>query len=71
MPGFSWKWWWENIFNLLDQIETRDVLIFLGALGMFVLIWTEKIHSEHLGSIVAAIAGYAVGRPNIRKGGGE
>ena len=65
------KWWWEQVFRLADQIETRDVLIFLGALGMFVLIWTETIHSEHLGSIVAAIAGYAVGRPNIRKGGGE
>ena len=50
MPDFSWKWWWEKVFILLDQIETRDVLIFLGALGMFILIWTEKIHSEHLGS---------------------
>ncbi|MFA5409432.1 MAG: hypothetical protein WC343_11730 [Bacilli bacterium] len=69
MPDFSWKWWWEKVFVLLDQIETRDVLIFLGALGMFILIWTEKIHSEHLGSIVAAIAGYAVGRPNTRRGG--
>ena len=71
MPGFSWKWWWAKVFVLLDQIETRDVLIFFGALGIFILIWTEKIHSEHLGSIVAAIAGYTVGRPNSRKGGGE
>ena len=68
MPGFSWKWFWSRVF---DEFEARDVLIFLGALGMFVLIWTEKIHSEHLGSIVAAIAGYALGRPNSRKGGGE
>ena len=66
MPGFSWKWFWSRVF---DEFEARDVLIFLGALGMFVLIWTEKIHSEHLGSIVAAIAGYAVGRPNTRRGG--
>lgn len=61
------RWWWENVFRILDQIETRDVLIFLGALGMFILIWTGKIQSEHLGSIVAAIAGYAVGRPNSRR----
>lgn len=67
MPDFK-RWWWENVFKLLDQIETRDVLIFLGALGMFILIWMDKIHSEHLGSIVAGIAGYAVGRPNSGRG---
>lgn len=68
MPGFSWKWWWEKVFA---EFESRDLFVFLGAVGMFVLIWSGKIEGEHFASIVAAIAGYALGRPNSRKGGGE
>lgn len=68
MPDFSWKWFWSCVF---DEFEARDFFVFLGAVAFFLLIWAEKIHSEHLGSIVAAIAGYTLGRPNSRKGGGE
>lgn len=69
MPDFSWKWWWERVFTLLDQIETRDVLILVGSVLFFVLIWAGKIQSEHLASVLAALAGYAAGRPNSRRGG--
>jgi len=33
------------------------------------LIWAGKINGDHLASIIAALAGYAVGRPNSRRGG--
>lgn len=66
MPDFK-RWWWEQVFRLADQIETRDVLVLAGAVGFFVLIWTGRIQSEHLAAVIAAVAGYAAGRPNSRR----
>lgn len=65
IPGkpWSWKWWWERFF---DEFEVRDYFMVLGGMAFFALIWTEKLSGDHLASIIAALAGYAFGRPHRR-----
>lgn len=58
--AWSWRWFWERFF---DEFEARDYFIVAGAVMFFALIWCEKINGDHLASIVAALAGYALGRP--------
>ena len=65
MPDFSWKWFWSRVF---DEFEARDFFVLLGAVAFFLLIWTGRIQSEHVDKIIAAVVGYAIGRPN-RSGG--
>lgn len=66
MPDFSWKWFWSCVF---DEFEARDFFVFLASVAFFMLIWTGRIQSEHVDKIIAAVVGYAVGRPNTRRGG--
>lgn len=66
MPDFSWKWFWSKVF---DEFEARDYFVFLAALGFFLLVWGGRIHSEHIDKILGVIVGYALGRPNMRRGG--
>lgn len=61
MPGFSWKWFWSRVF---DEFEARDFFVFLASVAFFMLIWTGRIQSEHVDKIIAAVVGYAIGRPN-------
>jgi len=58
--AWSWRWFWERFF---DEFEARDYFVVAGAVMFFALIWCEKINGDHLASIVAALAGYALGRP--------
>ena len=62
--AWSWRWWWERVF---DELEARDWFMVMGGFAFFLLIWAGKIDGDHLASIIAALAGYAFGRPH-RKG---
>ena len=61
MPDFSWKWWWEKIFSL---VEKRDIFIAGFAIASFALIWTGKISDAHAVTVVTGLLSYALGRPN-------
>jgi len=52
---------------VFDELEARDWFMVMGGVAFFALIWAGKINGDHLASIIAALAGYAFGRPH-RKG---
>jgi hypothetical protein len=66
MPYFR-RWFWEQVFSLLSQLEKRDVFIAVVSTAMFVLIWSGKISGDNLAAIITGIAGYLIGRPNSRR----
>lgn len=61
MPDFTWKWFWEKLF---EEFEGRDWIVIIIAVGVFSLIWLGKIPEQHVTSVLTGIVGYALGRPN-------
>lgn len=68
MPDFTWKWFWEKLF---DEFESRDWIVIIIAVGVFSLIYLDKIPEQHITAVLTGIAGYALGRPNSGGGSGE
>ena len=61
MPEFTWKWWWQKVFQ---EFEARDLLVLIITAGTFYLILADKIPAEHIGKVLIGLAMYALGRPN-------
>lgn len=57
----SWKWMLEHVFN---ELEGRDFLVAIIAIGVFILIFCNKIPEAYVATIISGLLGYAVGRPN-------
>lgn len=66
MPDFTWKWFWEKLF---EEFEGRDLLVVLLSAGVFVLIYYNKIPETHVATVISGLIGYALGRPNLNGGG--
>lgn len=61
MPEFTWKWWWQKVFQ---EFEARDFLVLIITAGTFYLILADKIPAEHIEKVLIGLAMYALGRPN-------
>lgn len=60
MNVLKWlKWFVEKVF---DELEGRDFLVMVIVLGLFFLMYTDKLSEHNISTIMGGIFGYVAAR---------